>query len=277
MNMNDIPIFDCLTHPTINGRWVREKYGKNNSIENLLLQMKDANVRWAYAVGMGENIGGYVEECYAQYINERAKNLFPVAFVDYHAIPANSGMSAIQTYIEKLSELGYRGIKIHPRFSDVAYNDKRNAEIIKTAQANGMNTLLCTYPYHASLLYLQNTIENLFTLLMEIGDSKLILLHGGAVQLMQVCEIARHFPNVLVDLSFTMCKYEKSSIDDDILYLFNSFDRRICIGSDSPEFSLGDLRRRFEYFAEGIAEEKKTNIAYKNLLEFTGESNETSS
>ena len=274
--MNDIPIFDCLTHPTIDGSWISEKYGKSNSLENLLMQMKNANVKWAFAVGMGRGIGGYEEGLYAQYIFESKGNVFPIALVDYSDIPDVSGMSAIQIYIEKITKLGYRGIKIHPRFSGIAYNDKRNAELIKTAHSNGLIAMICTYPYQSSPLFLQNTTENLFKLLMDIGDSRLILLHGGAVQLMHVCEIARHFPNVLLDLSFTICKYAKSSIDADIAYLFNSFDRRICIGSDSPEFSLMELRSRYEFFSADISEEKKINIAYKNLLELTGQSYEIS-
>jgi predicted TIM-barrel fold metal-dependent hydrolase len=274
--MNDIPIFDSLTHPTMNGRWMHEKYGHKNTLDELLLQMSRANIKWAFAVGMGVGIGAYIEDKYAQYINSKANNVFPVAFMDYNVIKDQSGDSVIQKYIERLVDLGYRGIKIHPRIANVPYLDPRNAEIIKTADQQGLNVLLCTYPYHASSLYLQNTIDNLFSLLLRIENSKLILLHGGAVQLMQVCEIARHFPNVLVDLSFTLCKYEKSSIDDDIFYLFNSFDRRICIGSDSPEFSPECLRNRFNYFSIDLDVDKKVNIAYKNLLEFSGETNDGS-
>ena len=45
---------------------------------------------------------------------------------------------------------------------------------------------------------------------------------------------------------------------------------RICVGSDSPEFSPQRLRRRFEHFAHGLSEEKAENVAHKNLFAFAG-------
>ena len=53
-------------------------------------------------------------------------------------------------------------------------------------------------------------------------------------------------PNVLLDLSNTLLRYQGSSLDRDIAWLFRSFDRRICIGSDYPDYEPGQLRARFE-------------------------------
>jgi len=75
---------------------------------------------------------------------------------------------------------------------------------------------------------------------------------------------------VLLDLSFTLCKYEGSSIDLDIRYLFEKFDRRICIGSDSPEFDLSKLRQRFNQLTEGLDIVKKKNIGFQNLQAYVG-------
>jgi predicted TIM-barrel fold metal-dependent hydrolase len=73
-----------------------------------------------------------------------------------------------------------------------------------------------------------------------------------------------------MDLSMTMMKYEGSSIDQDIRFLFRSFDRRIAIGTDYPEYSLERVRARFEYFSEGLPQEKKENVAHRNLSRFLG-------
>jgi predicted TIM-barrel fold metal-dependent hydrolase len=81
-------------------------------------------------------------------------------------------------------------------------------------------------------------------------------------------EIARAFNNVLLDLSFTINKYIGSSLDLDIKYLFESFDQRICIGSDFPQYSISEMRNRFNIFAENINAEKALNIAIKNLTNF---------
>jgi hypothetical protein len=67
-----------------------------------------------------------------------------------------------------------------------------------------------------------------------------------------------------------MCKYKGSSVDLDVRFLFENFDRRICIGSDSPEFSLDVMRERFDFFAHGLPGEKIRNIANLNLSRFLG-------
>ena len=66
----------------------------------------------------------------------------------------------------------------------------------------------------------------------------------------------------------TMIKYEGSSIDDDIKFLFKNFDERICVGSDHPEYSHEKFRERFNFFSKGLTLKKKENIAFKNLERF---------
>jgi len=80
----------------------------------------------------------------------------------------------------------------------------------------------------------------------------------------------RFHKNLLLDLSFTIMKYEGSSIDLDIRFMFRNFDRRICIGTDHPEYSPAALEKRFSFFSQGLSEEKKQNIAYMNLTGFLG-------
>jgi len=68
----------------------------------------------------------------------------------------------------------------------------------------------------------------------------------------------------------TIMKYAGSSLDADLSFLFREFDRRICIGSDHPEYSHQDLRTRFEGFASAIARDKAENIAFRNIMAFIG-------
>jgi hypothetical protein len=94
----------------------------------------------------------------------------------------------------------------------------------------------------------------------------MILMHGGDVNLLGLMEIIRPYQNILLDLSFTLCRYEGSSVDLDMRYLFKNFDQRICVGSDNPQYSLADLRRRFEELTTGVDLEKRLNAAHRNLL-----------
>jgi predicted TIM-barrel fold metal-dependent hydrolase len=126
---------------------------------------------------------------------------------------------------------------------------------------------LCTI-FHDSIHGDENNLDSLYSLLKKTSNSKVILLHGGTVRLMEFMQMAKVFPNVLLDLSYTIMKYENSSIDFDLRYLFANCDRRICIGSDYPEWTLNELRRRFVYFSKHITKEQAENIAFRNIVHF---------
>ena len=263
-----VPIFDCLTHPTLDGGWLDARHGSANTVERLAQEMASADVRWAFAVGMGPGVGGYDEEAFAEHVRSHGPGvaLYPVAFVDFGQV---TQPDAMEPYVRRLRDLGYAGIKIHPRLAGVGLDDDRVLEAVRAAHGLGLATLICTYLYGGAPSG-PAALDALAGLLDRTEDERVILAHAGATHLLSVAELARAHDNVLLDLSFTLCKYEGSSVDLDIAFLFRSFDRRICVGSDSPEFSPQRLRRRFEHFAHGLSEEKAENVAYKNLFAFAG-------
>jgi predicted TIM-barrel fold metal-dependent hydrolase len=265
--MNSLPIFDSLTHPTRNGDWIDATYAGKNFIRPLLSDMDETNVQWAFAVGM-KNVGEYDEDCYSDFILTESRQFRPIAFFDFDKC---SNVSRVRRNLIGLKKKRYVGIKIHPRISGITLDNPLLPSVITEANNLNMAVLLCTYFYEATKYAYKNNINNLIRLLGEVPNQKLILLHGGTVQLMAMMEIARSFREVVVDLSLTLCKYAGSSLDHDIRFLFNKFDRRICIGSDSPEFTLQEMRERFEYLSEGVPREKLLNIACNNLLRFVGE------
>jgi len=69
-------------------------------------------------------------------------------------------------------------------------------------------------------------------------DTRIILVHGGYFDLLATSEIIRPFEHVLLDLSLTITRLARSSISYDISFLLESFNKRICIGSDFPEGNM---------------------------------------
>ncbi len=262
--MNDIPIFDSLTHPTLDDNWILPKYPESANIQQLLYDMKENNICKALAVGM-KGIGGYDLKKYAKFLKPYSDKLLPVAFVDFNIF---NDKKNIETYIKNAINLGYIAFKIHPRISKLRLDDPQLDCFLKIASKYNMPVLLCTYYFENSLLLTYNTIGVLNELLYNNQETKIILLHGGNVRLLEFMEIVRAYPNVLLDLSFTIGKYHGSSISNDIKFLFKQFDRRICIGTDHPEFNQKFLRQVFNEYSVDITEEKKRNIAYKNLENF---------
>ena len=81
-------------------------------------------------------------------------------------------------------------------------------------------------------------------------------------------ELCRHNKNILLDLSLTIMKYKGSSIETDIDFLFNYFDRKICIGSDHPEWDYKNILNYLNKNQKLAVIEKKVNILFKNIETF---------
>jgi predicted TIM-barrel fold metal-dependent hydrolase len=262
--MPDLPLFDSLTHPTPDGSWYSAAT-RGNTVRHLEAAMAAYNVRWALAVGM-KGIGGYRVETYADHLRAAKKKLFPIAYFDFQ--PTDS-IAAIRRQLDAITRHGYVGIKLHPRHSRIDLRSRKLPAVFAEAARRGLVVLLCTYLYVGDCA--TGTVWDVGDLLRRVPeDCKVVLVHGGDVHLLGMMEMSRSRPNVLLDLSFTLCRFEGSSVDLDIRYLFRTYDRRLCVGSDSPQFSLGDLRRRFNELSAGLPREKAANIAHRNLLAFLG-------
>ena len=150
-------------------------------------------------------------------------------------------------------------------------SDETLGEVFRIAHANELPVLYCTYRHAPAPSY--PTEDPFFVLvraLQRAPEARVMLMHGGDVQLLRYSELVRFNESLLLDLSFTMMKYRGSSLDADLAYLFRKFDRRICIGTDHPEFSHEDLRERFDHLIAGLPREKAENIASKNVKTFLG-------
>jgi predicted TIM-barrel fold metal-dependent hydrolase len=100
--------------------------------------------------------------------------------------------------------------------------------------------------------------------------ARVVLAHGGGVDLLRHAELVRHNDNLLLDLSFTLLKYAGSSIDADVAWLLAQFDRRVCVGSDHPEFTPAELRTYLDRALAKLPRDKAENVAHRNLARFLG-------
>ena len=256
--MSNVPLFDCLTHPALDGNWIHSRWDGRNRFAELRAGMAEAGVRWTFAVAMGTK-DGWDASVYPEACAGEGARLFPVAYLDPLSPPD----------FVSLRTQGFVGVKIHPRRGEVGFADERLPKWIAEAQAAGLVTLLCTYPF-GDTAGVPGSLEDLQGLLAATVGCKIILLHSGAVRLREVMELSRPFKDTLLDLSFTLCEYEGSSLDDDLRFVLRRHGHRVCVGSDAPEFSPADLRRRFEELTTGMDAAMRENIAHGNLFNFTG-------
>lgn len=238
-----IEIFDSITHPTINNTWLNPRFSEYSNIKLLLGDMEKFCINRAFAVGLN-GVGGYGLQEYIEFLKPY-KNLIPIAFCD---------IDYDYNKLQEIKNMGYKGIKIHPRIAKIEPDDDRIFEIIKNANQLGLIVLYCGF-----LGVTNKFIEN-------VGDERLIFLHTGGKDLKETFEKLKDKKNVLLDLSYTFNKYDE--LNDFIVHLFQNYSGRICIGSDHPEVKLEELRDKFELLSKDIERNKKEKIAHGNLEGF---------
>lgn len=262
-----IPIFDSLTHPSLDGTWLNPRHGlKSNSFADNIEAMLSAGVKWAWAVAM-DTSGPYDPIPFADACAKAPLALLPAAFMRPNDF---LNVDHISDWLRTRKRQGYHGVKLHPRLAEFDFQHPWLATIIVETNKHGLLPFLCTYCYTASPCQNSLTIDSLARLLRAVPHEKLVLLHGGTARLLEMAELTRHFKRVILDLSWTLCEYAGSSLDLDLRYVFTKYYSRVCIGSDAPEFSPLLMRTRFECLTQAIPLAHRERIAFRNLLAVSG-------
>jgi predicted TIM-barrel fold metal-dependent hydrolase len=256
-----IPIIDSLAHPTLSGHWLGRDV--DATFATLVKKMDGAGFVGACAIGMAD-IEGYSHDAFMGQCQQH-DCLIPIA-----GINPNTSIQ-LNDELDLITDIGFRGIKIHPRLSDMTQRLEELQEIFKEAARRNLVIFYCTYMHCDVAKYPEiDPFYSLIKLLRNSPSTKVILVHGGDVSLMKYAELVRFNDQLLLDLSLTFMKYTGSSIDLDIKFLFREFDRRICIGTDHPEYSHDDVRNRFDKLAKDIDKNKGENIGHLNIQRFIG-------
>ena len=255
------PIFDSMTHPTLSGGWIDGR--REAGFAELDRALGAAGFLGACAVGLA-GVEGYHHEAFAAEC-ARWPRLVPIAGLD----PTVGARLAGE--LDVVRDLGYAGVKLHPRLSGWEPTAEALGEVLALAAERGLVTFYCTYAHApADRLPEHDPYYVLVGALKRAPAARVVLAHGGGVDLLRHAELVRHNENLLLDLSFTLLKYEGSSIDADIAWLLAKFDRRVCVGSDHPEFTPAELRRSLARALAKLPRDKAENVAHGNLARFLG-------
>ena len=97
--------------------------------------------------------------------------------------------------------------------------------------------------------------------------NKFVLMHGGGPELLKYYEKFRFNENVYLDLSYTIYHYKKTSLEKDIIFLFNKFDKRLITGTDFPDINLKDYYKNLKklILKSKVSKRKINNILFGNL------------
>lgn len=258
MSSDNPPYFDSCTHPTLNGEWTR---GRKGMIFQELASTK-VNIPGYNALAIGlPGVGDYEHQAFKRECDTWG----------FEGIAAVTTVAdgQLEREFDTIVDLGFRGVKVHPRLltrnTDLSYLGK----IFSLCHKNGLVCLLCTYESdQPGRLPSHDPFYQVCDALNEVPETRLILMHGGGPRLLQFAGLARHSESILLDLSFTIVDYMTVSLRPLVRELFLNLDRRLCVGTDSPEFKATDVLQTVREIAIGVDTTKVHNVLAGNLHRF---------
>ena len=249
-------IFDSLTHFTEDGQWFDTEF--DCSLKAFESFYKASKLNGAIVSGLCDGINNsyVIDTC-----RESSKNI--------HALPmlSREELNLMDETLNYYIRNEVIGIKIHPRFSNINLQDKILQDFINLTSQKNIVIFICTV-FDSKISTRENQIGQLLQLINNNPGGRFVLLHGGYTSLLTVAEQIRNHENVLLDLSFTLCRFFDSSIGLDIKYLFRNFSKRICIGTDFPEFDYRSVKKSLSYLNIEFSNAVDNGVLGGNLLKF---------
>jgi len=253
-------IFDTSANPTLDGTWISGRTG--HTFGQLRDLANAADVRGVCAIGL-PGVGGYSHESF--YRTSIEFGFFPVAAL------TQSNPVEIGRELDTITKLGFTAVHVHPRLLGINRTTESIPEIMRQIAERSLTCFLCTY-YHDEPGNLPES-DPYWAIAQGLNlapDIRLVLLHGGVSRIVEYSQFCRHSSSILLDVSLTVTKYKKSSILQDIAFLLNDLDQRLCIGSDSPEWSYNQLLPIITELTSVLPLEKRENVLWRNISELLG-------
>ena len=249
--------FDSNAHPSKNSTWINKK--NNNSFHSLYSLITRNNMLGALAVAI-EGVDKFDE---IEFIEECNKYNFMIPIAGF-----NPSKKELKKRLSTISKLGYRGIKLHPRFSNFELS-KTKDEIIRTLNiCSELNlvVLFCTYFFDSkNNLIINDPLDYLEEIVTNSSSAKIILMHSGFLDYDLFLNTLVNKKNLLFDFSYTLMHPSLLNNKDDVIILFNKYYDRICLGSDWPEFDYKDIFDRINLLLDQLPREKMINILNGNI------------
>ncbi|MCP5428279.1 MAG: amidohydrolase family protein [Chromatiaceae bacterium] len=250
-------LFDSLTHITRDGSWMGETQ-YDASLERLIREMDVADTKRACLVAIADHGDNDVTMSAAQAHPDR---FVPIAGMNPRTLPT---LRRVEAVVSELAGKGFAGIKLHPRLNGYDPLDAKCVAVLEAAAEHGLVILLDTL-FRRRGLATSNAPDTIDYLASACPDTRIQLLHAAGPSMLDLFEIVRANPNLMLDFSFSIMRYAGSRLDEDMRYFFQTTDQLVTIGSDFPEYSPRQIMERFKELSAGIESYRIENILHGNL------------
>lgn len=249
-------IFDTNVHLTVSDCW---KKRKNKGLEKDFYTIKEKFKLKGFACVAIGNLEEYDHSTFIEKFSNKG----------IHVVPALNLKKKILPQLKLFERYNCKTIKIHPRSFALKVDNINLEEIFYHCNKKKIKIFICTYFNDIPSNYYTSDPKYIFSkAYQKYPNLKIVLMHGGCERILEFAELIRFSKNILLDLSLTITKYAGSSLDRDIKFLFNKFDKKIVLGSDYPEVDYNFFIKRVKYFSKNITKDQKKNIYYRNIINF---------
>lgn len=171
------------------------------------------------------------------------------------------GMDGVEDELDRMLELGLRGVKIHPDFQKLAIDAPTAIDTYRAIAARELPVLF----HMGDSRYDYSSPERLMHLLRLVPELRVVAAHFGAWNTWQRALTQPMPDNVLYDTSSTLGMIDR----DTVMRLFDRLGpQRFLFGSDFPMWSVKEELGRF--LALGLDEETNETILYGNYMKLFG-------
>ena len=169
-----------------------------------------------------------------------------------------------------IEELGFIGLKLHPRLQEFKVDDPQVINLVTYAGEIDVPVLIDAFPDGTHLMQGFNPLDYA-NLAKSTPQTKTIWAHMGGHYVIDFMMLAKRLPNVFLDCSYSLLYYQSSSVPRDMVYAMRSMKfNRIFYGSDYPDRSIKvSLENSINFLKnEGLSEEELSKIIGLNAKEF---------
>ena len=190
------------------------------------------------------------------------------AFVNIH--PENPNATKELRYA--IENLGYIGLKLHPRLQEFSVDSASTARLVQAAGEMDIPVLIDAFPDGTHLMQGFHPVRYA-SLAKECPKTRIIWAHMGGHYVLDFMMLAKRLPNVYLDTSYSLLYYQKSTVPINMVYAMHSmkFDR-IFYGSDYPDRDINtSLRQSLDFLiSQGLSDEQLSKIMGGNACKFFG-------
>lgn len=175
--------------------------------------------------------------------------------------------SAALNDLERGRNLGFSGVKLHPRMQKYRPDDARCVALVRAAGELGMPVLLDCFPDGDWLLSGLSLLQYA-NLARQSPRTTIIVAHAAGHHCLDLLMIAKRVPNMWMDISYSLLYYE-SPVVDALFYLMKSMRyERVMFGTDFPDRSLRvSVDRSLELFDRfAVESDAAEKILWKNAV-----------